>query len=145
MNCACGKPLHYTDLAYQVVIESYVAQLGPDQIVEIEGQKYLVQRHFHVLHGPLTASEAKSLADQGIITILCNHCEEPIWPGEPLAPILNAAFHHECGFRMGAGSVGHQKGECLCFDEVDTSEHGLTKREAAKAAFAFYLSCRESC
>lgn len=45
---------------------------------------------------------------------------------------------------MVLGSVGHQKHECLCYGEVDTSEHGLTLREAAKASLEHYLSCHSA-
>ena len=71
---------------------------------------------------------------------VCQHCGEPILPGEPIGPVQNALLHHECFFRSVAGSVGHQKHECSCYDQTDTSEYGLTKRQAAKAALEYYRS-----
>lgn len=63
--CACGRPLHYSDPACKVVIDDFVRRLGSDQIVEIEGQKYHVQRHYIALHG-LKAAEIESLVERGI-------------------------------------------------------------------------------
>ena len=69
----------------------------------------------------------------------CDHCGEPILPGEPLGDIENATVHYECFRRMMLGSVGHQKCECSCCGKVDTSEDGLTLREAAKAASEYHF------
>jgi len=66
MKCACGRPLHYSDLALKVVIDDYVAKLGPEIVFNVGGRRYAVQRHYAALHG-FRASEAESLADQGII------------------------------------------------------------------------------
>lgn len=74
---------------------------------------------------------------------ICQHCHELIFPRERLAPIQNAFVHHECGFRMVAGSVGHQKHQCSCYGKEDTSEVGLTLRQAAKASLEYYLSARQ--
>lgn len=65
---------------------------------------------------------------------LCLHCEEPL---EGPCFELNGGrdyMHRECMIRGVSGSVGHQMGECSCFGKVDTSEDGLTKREAARKA-----------
>ena len=66
MKCACGRPLHYSDLALKVVIDDYVATLRPEIVFIVEVKWYAVQRHYGALHG-FRASEAESLADQGII------------------------------------------------------------------------------
>lgn len=56
-------------------------------------------------------------------------------------------MHYECRVRSAVGSVGHQKGLCICFrrprDEhtMDDPEH-LSAREAAIAA-AYFLWGRE--
>lgn len=68
----------------------------------------------------------------------CQYCGEPVLPGEDRAPILNAIMHSECGFRNVAGSVGHQQKRCHCYNQVDTSEIGMTRREAAKASLAYF-------
>jgi hypothetical protein len=75
---------------------------------------------------------------------VCPHCDEPILPGDLVAPVIGPKMHHECGFRMVAGSVGHQKGECLCHGVEDTSELGMTRRQAALAAIEYYLESRAS-
>jgi hypothetical protein len=81
---------------------------------------------------------------QVVTPIECAHCGEPILPGEPCAPIIGPRMHHECGFRLVGGSVGHQTGHCKCHGEEDTSEIGLTKREAAKASLAHFQESRAS-
>lgn len=69
---------------------------------------------------------------------ICQHCGEPIKKGEVVSIIRPGPFHVECGFRMVAGSVGHQQHRCKCYGQVDTSEVGMTRRQAAKAALSFY-------
>ncbi len=71
---------------------------------------------------------------------MCAYCDEPVFPGERRGPILNAITHHECAFRMMAGSVGHQQGLCSCKGKVDMSEIGLSKRHAARLSWAYYLA-----
>lgn len=46
--------------------------------------------------------------------------------------------HRECAIQNVVGSVGHQKGICSCFGHQDVSEDGLTRREAAKRAYAYW-------
>ena len=64
--CACGRPIHYTDRSIQAIIEGYVRDLGPSVIVEIEGRRYHVQRHYLALHG-LKAAEIDRLVAEGIV------------------------------------------------------------------------------
>jgi hypothetical protein len=73
----------------------------------------------------------------------CQHCGEPVLPHEQRAPILNAIMHFECGFRLVGGSVGHQQKNCYCYGKTDTSELGISKREAARRSLAFYRSQNE--
>ena len=68
----------------------------------------------------------------------CTYCGEPILPHEPLAPIEGDPVHHECGFRSAMGSVGHLRGECPHYGVEDVSEVGMTRRQAAKAAWAYF-------
>lgn len=139
IQCACGEPLHYDDLVLQTVIEDYVKELGPEMIVTVRQRQYLAQRHYIALHG-FKPEEAESLADQGVIKRLCGYCGEIILPNEELAPIQNDHIHRECGFRMVAGSVGHQSRQCSCHGREDTTEAGMSKREAARAALKYHLS-----
>lgn len=70
--------------------------------------------------------------------LICAHCDEQIGAGE-LSPVMNVPTHRNCALRMVVGSAGHQRRECSCFGVEDTSERGLTKREAADAAAREYL------
>lgn len=64
MICACGKPLHYTDLELKKKVDEIVAKFGPEIEVVVEGARYLVSRHYVALHG-LKGSELKVLAKEG--------------------------------------------------------------------------------
>lgn len=62
MNCACGRPLHYSSPTMQVAVEKLVAQLGPNVTVAVPGLgEWAVPRHFIALHG-LRSSELPDLA-----------------------------------------------------------------------------------
>lgn len=52
-KCACGRELHYTDKANQLMVQKLVDQLGENVkvIYTGNGKTYLVQRHFIALHG----------------------------------------------------------------------------------------------
>jgi hypothetical protein len=67
---------------------------------------------------------------------LCGHCNEEITGASLNFGI--ALFHIECGIRMVSGSVGHQQGRCSCYGETDRSEIGISKREAAIAAWKLF-------
>ena len=74
----------------------------------------------------------------------CLHCKEVIAPGEKSVPVNNGkeAMHVECIFRSVAGSVTHVRRECAAFGgrkDCHASEEGLTKREAARAAYREYV------
>lgn len=70
----------------------------------------------------------------------CLFCDEPHMPCEDAVPINAGAnfMHRECFFRSMIGSLGHQLGFCGCTGEEDTSEIGISKREAAILAFDFF-------
>lgn len=70
----------------------------------------------------------------------CEYCKEPILNGEKSENIFSGNFlaHRECVIRMVVGSVGHQQGKCSCYGGYDESEEGLTKRQAAKAAYEYF-------
>lgn len=82
----------------------------------------------------------------------CRHCSEPILKTDKVSLVPELAggtrhpFHDECITRMTVGSVGHQLRECECFGDEDTSEKGLTLREAAKRAAEHYMkTLRSAC
>lgn len=73
---------------------------------------------------------------------VCPHCEEPILPGEDVAPInwdgQDRLLHSEYMVRH-AGSARHWRGECSCYGGEDVDEEaGMTRREAARAALAAF-------
>jgi hypothetical protein len=72
--------------------------------------------------------------------LTCLHCKEPILESEAALPLNEgtAFMHRECMFRGVCGSVGHQMGQCMCHDIEDTSEVGLSDREAARRALAYW-------
>lgn len=69
---------------------------------------------------------------------ICGWCEEPIL--EAPAPFLKGAayYHHACAIRLIAGSVGHQLHRCSCYGGNQEDPPGLSKREAALAAFTIF-------
>lgn len=82
----------------------------------------------------------------------CPHCNEPIAPGDTSGPIITRIgadgrvdcprLHLECSMRSVIGSVGHLLGKCSCpggTGEMDDPP-GMTKREAAKAAYELWRS-----
>lgn len=69
----------------------------------------------------------------------CDYCGEIMHLNER-AEVFGGDFHRECLLRSVVGSVGHQMGLCSCFvmgSSVEDPE-GMTKRQAAKAAAAFF-------
>lgn len=51
MNCACGRPLHYTDPKVEAFMERMVKEHGEFIEVETPDGRWKVQRHFIALHG----------------------------------------------------------------------------------------------
>jgi len=74
----------------------------------------------------------------------CLHCKETFEPGEKRVPVNNGkeAMHPECIFRAVSGSATHIRRECAAFGgtkDCHAGEQGLTKREAARAAYREYV------
>jgi hypothetical protein len=69
----------------------------------------------------------------------CPHCDEPIHSGEETFRFANGPVAHvECAIRMLFGSVGHQQRACPCYGGRREDSSGLTKRQAAWEALAFF-------
>ena len=67
------------------------------------------------------------------------YCDEEILPTDRArADASGNEFHHECFLRMVIGSVGHQQNECDCHGLEDHSEEGISRREAAQRALAYW-------
>jgi hypothetical protein len=71
---------------------------------------------------------------------LCSHCEERIEAGDSgyYQAEGDYAFHEACYLRGMVGSVGHQLGTCSCHGGGDGDPPGMSKREAARAAFQLF-------
>jgi hypothetical protein len=69
----------------------------------------------------------------------CAFCDEPILETEEEIIGLNFRAHVECEFRQVAGSVGHQMKRCSCFGGIEEDPPGMTRREAARAAYSLSL------
>lgn len=77
----------------------------------------------------------------------CHWCEEPIQAGDSgvmMASIDVAGkpkpvpLHRECEFRSVIGSVGHLLKKCPCYGGTMNDPEGMTKREAAIAAWDLF-------
>ncbi len=73
--------------------------------------------------------------------MICVYCNEEILPGER-ADNKGSDFHPECLFRAVAGSVAHLQRRCSCFvpGSREGDPPGLTRRQAAAAALAYYYA-----
>lgn len=72
---------------------------------------------------------------------LCLWCDEPILPAEWRTAQVYAsgqAVHYECGLRSMLGSVGHQQRRCSCYGGAEEDPPGLSRREGARAAAAYF-------
>lgn len=65
-NCACGKPLHYSDPLIEEAVNRIIATQGEYVTVKCDGKEYSVQRHFIALHG-LRAAELPMLVSVGVV------------------------------------------------------------------------------
>ena len=74
----------------------------------------------------------------------CGRCGEPITRSDDgfavpcLGEPLLVAYHRECFVRGIVGSVAHQQKKCSCFGGVGEDDPALSRRDAAKAAVAFF-------
>lgn len=73
-------------------------------------------------------------------TDMCGWCDEEIAPGEK-SPSSCQPMHHECLFRAVCGSLAHQQRLCSCYvpGSVEGDPEGMTRREAAAAALAYWV------
>jgi hypothetical protein len=81
------------------------------------------------------------------VGIPCAHCDEPIAEGDQgyLIPAFRTAsemeilpWHFECHMREVVGSVGHLQKKCHCFGGTESDPPGMTKRQAAAAAWGLF-------
>jgi hypothetical protein len=70
----------------------------------------------------------------------CLWCDERFKEDEPIEFLLNGAMHYECAVRSIVGSLAHLKGQCSCVipGAEETDPPGMTRREAAIAAYKFH-------
>jgi hypothetical protein len=84
------------------------------------------------------------------VALGCNWCYELIDEDDfgllvtglvgPELLVAEFPYHHECQARQMIGSLTHLRQECSCFipDSVCTDPPEMTRREAARAALAFF-------
>lgn len=87
------------------------------------------------------------------IGVSCVWCDDPIMPDDDgfLLPMMAACghsvsrpWHLNCQIRSVIGGVNHQQQRCFCFGgKVHSDPDGLTAREAADAAVAFWQGGRD--
>jgi len=65
----------------------------------------------------------------------CDFCDEEVLPSERAKELQNGDAHYYCLVRSVVGSVGHQLGKCSCYGGTLEDPPGLTKRQAAIAAY----------
>jgi len=81
------------------------------------------------------------------VGIHCEHCDEAFIAGDrgfAIATLVvsgsmrKSYFHHACWLRKILGSVGHQMRQCSCQGGAEEDPPGLTLRQAAVAALAYF-------
>lgn len=72
------------------------------------------------------------------VGVPCIYCASPILAAEMGTMENLGPLHYECQMRMIAGSVGHQLKQCSCYGGTMEDPEGLTKREAAIAAYKLW-------
>lgn len=70
----------------------------------------------------------------------CIWCDEPIAEGDCGYLIAPRPHHRCCFYRSLLGSLGHQLGECSCFGGDREDPPGLTRKQAAEAAWFYNLA-----
>lgn len=79
----------------------------------------------------------------------CGFCQEPIQAGDRGCTISDFSvgenpFHFECHMRLVIGSLAHQQGRCSCYGGEADDPPGMTLRQAAHAAFEYWLATNAS-
>lgn len=82
------------------------------------------------------------------MTETCPHCDEPVVAEYASIPHLAADgsvsdrhWHPECYMRAIVGGLNHLLGKCTCCGGIDPPDPpGMTRREAAIAAVAYYTT-----
>lgn len=81
----------------------------------------------------------------------CGFCQEPIEAGDRGCtiphvgdgPVRDMPYHFECHMRLVTGSLAHQQHRCSCYGGDEHDPAGMTLRQAAQAAFRYWLDHRE--
>ena len=71
----------------------------------------------------------------------CVYCDEPVLPGDRLAPFFKQSVHWECGLRSVVGGLNHLNGLCTCCGgTLPPDPEGATRREAARVAAQAWIA-----
>ena len=81
------------------------------------------------------------------VGVPCGFCQEPIEHDEQGVMVTHIeqhgvserAYHFECQIRLTIGSLAHQQRRCSCYGGTEHDPPGMTLREAARAAFQYWL------
>jgi hypothetical protein len=75
---------------------------------------------------------------------ICPYCDEPVLPGDPIAPFSGRWFaptHWECGLRSVVGGINHLNGLCCCCGgTLQPDPEGVSRRTAARMAAQAWLA-----
>ena len=82
----------------------------------------------------------------------CGYCRERIEAGDQgvvipdvgLRRVVGRPYHYECHMRMIVGSVAHLQGRCSCYGGDDADPPEMTLRQAARAAFEYWVATNGS-
>jgi hypothetical protein len=59
----------------------------------------------------------------------------------PTAEGSETPYHIECYIRLTVGSLAHQQRKCSCYGGTEHDPPGMTLRQAAIAAFEYWIAC----
>jgi hypothetical protein len=115
--------------------EDYGSYLEVGEDLECDERDYIALRQAIITY--------VNSIDREVDAPTCPLCSELVYSFEEARSINGhpRGAHVECLIRSVAGSVGHQKGQCLCYTLVeDVSENGMSRREGAIAAYNYYMT-----
>ena len=75
----------------------------------------------------------------------CGFCQEPIQMGDRGCTIPDVSggenpYHFECHMRLVVGSLAHQRRRCSCYGGAELDPPGMSLRQAALAAWEYWLA-----
>ncbi len=92
----------------------------------------------------ITMINPKGCATETPVGVPCGFCQEPITAADRGCTVPNTEggetpYHFECHIRLAVGSLAHQQGKCSCYGGTEHDPPGMTLRQAAMAAFEYWI------